>query len=260
MTLPLLLPTLLLASAVTATLSATFGMAGGLILMGVYTALLPVPEAMVLHGVTQLVANGGRAWLLRTHVRWRGIAGYAAGAAVAWGVVSAAHPTVDANVVFLGLGALPLLAAGIGAATSRGAGTGPGLLDFADARGAVLCGGLVAGTQLLFGVAGPLLDLFFVQTTLLRREVVSTKAVTQTLSHALKIGFFLPLLGDLPEASPLQPGLAAAVSVAGALAGTWVGGRLLERVSEAHFRRWTRRLVLAVGAVYLGKGLLGLAG
>lgn len=270
-----LLPVLLLASVVTATLSATFGMAGGLLLMGVYTALLPVPEAMVLHGVTQLVANGGRAWLLRAHVRWRGIVGYAAGAAVAWGALLLVHPVVDPNIVFLGLGALPFVAVGLSAATARAAATtpagaagalparSPGLLDFADPRGAVLCGGLVAGTQLVFGVAGPLLDLFFVHTRLLRREVVSTKAVTQALSHALKIAFFLPLLGigaaGAASSAPGSLAVAAAVSVAGALAGTWVGGRLLERVSEEHFRRWTRRLILVIGAVYLVKGIVGLA-
>ena len=38
----------------TAFLSGIFGMAGGLILMGVLLTLLPLPEAMALHAVTQV--------------------------------------------------------------------------------------------------------------------------------------------------------------------------------------------------------------
>ena len=52
----------------TAFLSGIFGMAGGLILMGVLLALMPVPAAMMLHGVTQLASNGWRAFLWRDHI------------------------------------------------------------------------------------------------------------------------------------------------------------------------------------------------
>ena len=47
----------------TAFLSGMFGMAGGLILIGVLLALMPVPEAMALHAVTQMASNGWRALL-----------------------------------------------------------------------------------------------------------------------------------------------------------------------------------------------------
>ena len=49
---------ILLATIATAMLSAVFGMAGGLILMGVLAALLPVASAMVVHGAVQSVSNG----------------------------------------------------------------------------------------------------------------------------------------------------------------------------------------------------------
>src|SRR5579864_2185124 len=42
----------------TALLSGIFGMAGGLILIGVLLTLFPVPQAMVLHAVTQMASNG----------------------------------------------------------------------------------------------------------------------------------------------------------------------------------------------------------
>ena len=55
----------------TALISGMFGMGGGMILMGVLLALLPLSQAMVLHGSVQLTSNGSRAWLLRRHIRWR---------------------------------------------------------------------------------------------------------------------------------------------------------------------------------------------
>ena len=45
----------------TALLSGVFGMAGGLILIGVLLVVMPLPQAMVLHAVTQMASNGWRA-------------------------------------------------------------------------------------------------------------------------------------------------------------------------------------------------------
>src|SRR5882724_3202948 len=67
----------------TAFLSGIFGMAGGMILIGVLLALLPLPEAMALHAVTQMASNGWRAALWLRHVRWVAVGAYVAGAAVA---------------------------------------------------------------------------------------------------------------------------------------------------------------------------------
>ena len=52
---------LLLSAFATALLSGVFGMAGGLVLMGVLALILPVQAAFVTHGVLQLAANGWRA-------------------------------------------------------------------------------------------------------------------------------------------------------------------------------------------------------
>ena len=60
---PLLISVLCLAMIGTSLLSGIFGMAGGMILIGVLLVLLPVPEAMMLHGVTQLASNGWRGLL-----------------------------------------------------------------------------------------------------------------------------------------------------------------------------------------------------
>ena len=61
-TLPVL-AALAVAAVVTSFISGIFGMAGGMLLIGVLLFLLPVPVAMVFHGVIQIAANGLRSWL-----------------------------------------------------------------------------------------------------------------------------------------------------------------------------------------------------
>jgi hypothetical protein len=100
-----------LTSLFTALLSGVFGMAGGMLLMGVYAALLPVPTAMVMHGGTQLVANVTRAILLRKDVYWRGFAPYVLGALAAFATLRELDFVPDQLLVFLGLGLTPFVAA-----------------------------------------------------------------------------------------------------------------------------------------------------
>src|SRR5882757_8863113 len=85
----LALTAVLLATMVgTSFLSGIFGMAGGLILVGVLLAIMPLPAAMMLHGVTQLASNGWRALLWWRHIRWSPVAAYVTGCALALGVWS----------------------------------------------------------------------------------------------------------------------------------------------------------------------------
>ena len=55
---------------VTSTISAILGMAGGVTLLGVMTALLPAPVVVPLHGIVQLASNWTRTWAFRRYVRW----------------------------------------------------------------------------------------------------------------------------------------------------------------------------------------------
>jgi uncharacterized membrane protein YfcA len=99
----------LVAVLLTATLSGVLGMAGGLLLMGVLLLVLPTAVAFVVHGLLQLVANGWRAVLHRRHVRWRVIAWYAVGSAVAAGLLAALSWIPSKPVIYLALGLVPAL-------------------------------------------------------------------------------------------------------------------------------------------------------
>ena len=51
---------LVVACFITATISGILGMAGGVTLLGVMTALLPAPTVVPLHGIVQLASNWTR--------------------------------------------------------------------------------------------------------------------------------------------------------------------------------------------------------
>jgi uncharacterized membrane protein YfcA len=239
---------LTLAAFATSVISAVLGMAGGMILMGVYALTLPVQVAMILHGVTQLFANGFRAWFLRERIYGTGLVGYAIGAALAFALFTGLALVVAAPVLFLLLGAIPLALQLVPLRFAP---------QFDKRPAAIACGALVTAASLLVGVSGPLLDVFFVRAELDRFEVIATKAVTQTAGHAMKILYFGWLVPSAPLEHELPLWLYPAL-VAAAYLGTRAGGRILEAFSDASFRRWTGRVVVALSLLYVWRGATGL--
>jgi hypothetical protein len=101
-------------------------------------------------------------------------------------------------------------------------------------------------------VSGPLLDAFFVRSTMSRHAVIATKAITQSWSHVMKIVYFGGLLA---VAGNDVPAWVAAAMVLLAFGGTSLSRQVLERISDAAFRNWTRWTVMTLGAVYLVSGV-----
>jgi uncharacterized membrane protein YfcA len=227
---------------VTSMISGVFGMAGGLILMLILGQFLTVPAAMILHGVTQFFSNGWRAVIWRRWIDWRIIGLYTLGALPALIVPLTVAYVPDKATMLILLGLTPYAALAIPQQLA---------LDATKTSHAVLCGFIVAGLQLIAGVAGPLLDTFFVRSALDRRAVVATKAATQALSHTLKVGYYGLLLAQVPT---LDLDVYAA-AIGAAIVGTTLAGPLLEKMSNENFRKWTKTIVLVVGAISIAQGL-----
>src|SRR4029078_1752322 len=104
---PLLIAALGLLMVATAFLSGLFGMAGGLILIGVLLTLMPLPTAMVLHAITQMASNGWRALLWRAHLRSRAVFVYLIGCALALGAWSVVRYVPNKPIALLLLGVTP---------------------------------------------------------------------------------------------------------------------------------------------------------
>lgn len=236
---------------VTALISGVFGMAGGLLLMGVLGLAFSVPEAMMLHGLMQSASNGSRAAVLIGHVQWRIVGLFALGATAAAGIFALLTFQPSKAALYLILGLTPILA---WIPKER--------LDVDAARPlqAALCGLLVTGLNVASGVSGPLLDVFFVRGKLGRHAVVATKAAVTVLAHIVKLAYYgAPLLAQSPD-SARTVGVLFLISLPFTIAGTWVGSRLLQRFTDDSFRRWTRLIVTGLGALYLIQGVALLAG
>lgn len=238
---------ILAASLGTAFISGIFGMAGGLVLMGVLLALVSLPTAMIVHGAIQMVANGWRAYLLRGAINWTVFQRYSAGALIGVALLGTAFAlglTLEKTQVYLLLGLTPLL---VWLPKERLD------LDILKREQAFGAGIVVQGLNTIAGVAGPILDLFFVRNAMTRQQIVATKSVTQCLSHIIKIGFWsVPAIyaanGDI---FPPLWFLAAAIPLA--MSGTWLGKQVLIRMQDANFKRIVKYLVTIIGAYYIAR-------
>lgn len=247
--LPLLILLLVLATSV---LSGIVGMAGGMILMAVLVAVYSVPVAMILHGVTQAGANGSRTWFLRRHVRWVVLGPYALGSLLCVGIFSLYRFVPERGLVLILIGAMPWLALLLPRQLT---------IDVQHPMTAFGCGLGVTAAQLLAGASGPLLDLFYQRSRLDRRQIVATKAVTQTLGHLLKLGYYGSLLigaDDTMFARGEAPVWLFLLVVPVAIIGTRVGTRILERLDETLFRRVSSQVILALGGACILAGSLEL--
>ncbi|MDB5803555.1 MAG: hypothetical protein JWN73_877 [Betaproteobacteria bacterium] len=233
---------------VTSFISGILGMAGGMILMGVFLALMPVPAAMMLHGVAQLASNGWRAWLWRREIDWRIFRGNLYGSLLILVVFCVLQLVAGRATVYIVLGLTPFVSYVLPPKLK---------LNVDKPYQPFACGVVATGLQLLSGVAGPILDVFFLQSKMSRHRVVATKASTQTLAHLLKILYFGFLLGH--DQGRVEWWLAISMIVV-AMAGNSASRGVLEKMTDVNFRRWTRGTVTVIGLVYLGNGVALLTG
>lgn len=244
MTVATTLIAIILAVLGTSFLSGIFGMLGGLILMGLLLLVLPVPVAMSLHAVTQMTSNGWRALLWYRYILWRVMPGYIAGSAVAFGLLAWISFQPPTAWVYIGLGIVPFLAVAVPARHAP---------DIRRPFASTVLGFIVMSIHVVAGVSGALLDIFFFRTDLDRRQIVATKAFSQTIGHFFKLVYFT-LVATRAEVNVEVPLWVFGVSVVTAMAGTSLARIVLDRLSNRAFQLWTRWLAVAIGGVYLLRG------
>jgi uncharacterized membrane protein YfcA len=226
----------------TSFLSGVFGMAGGMILLGVLLNYFEVAAAMVLFSIIQMVANGWRALQWRDYVRWPIFISYMIGAAIAFAAMFAVSFVPNKMTVYLTLGLMPF-AVELLPARAR-----PNI----EWRGMpFVTGFLTTVVQVLSGIGGLFLDIFFQKSMLDRKTTNATKAVVQSLSHVIRATYFISLSPrslDLPLAMCVPAVLLA-------IGGTMLAPFVLERMTDHGFRRWTRAIIFAVSVVYLARAV-----
>src|SRR5260221_13438044 len=100
----------------TSFLSGVFGMAGGMILLGVLLNYFDVATGMILFSIIQLFANGWRVLQWRRYVLWPILGWYVVGAAISFAGMWTIAFVPDKAMVYLALGLMPFVVEALPAA------------------------------------------------------------------------------------------------------------------------------------------------
>jgi len=220
-------------------ISGVFGMAGGMILLGVLLAYFDVATGMILFSIIQLFVNGGRVVQWRSYVLWPIVGWYVVGAALAFAAMWTVAFVPDKAMVYIALGIMPFAIEALPASAR------PNI----EWRGVPFFTGIAATVvQVLAGVGGLFLDIFFQKSMLDRKTTNATKAVTQTFSHVARALYF----GSLSGVGGLSLwGTVPAILLG--IAGTSLAPIVVERMSDHGFRQWSRTIILMISVVYLAR-------
>jgi uncharacterized protein len=214
-----------------------FGMAGGMVLLGVLLFYFDVATGMILFSIIQFFVNILRVVQWRQYVLWPIFGGYVVGAVLSFAIMWTIALVPDKATVYLLLGLMPFAVEALPASMR------PNI----EWRGVPFFTGVVTTiVQILSGVGGLVLDIFFQKSMLDRKTTNATKAVAQTFSHVVRAVYFGTLsgLGDLPV-------WATGPAILLAIAGTSLAPIVIERMTDHGFRQWTRWIILAISTVYL---------
>jgi uncharacterized membrane protein YfcA len=220
-------------------LSGVFGMAGGMILLGVLLNYFDVATGMIFFSIIQLFANGWRVVQWRHYILWRIFGWYFVGAVIAFAGMWMIAFVPDKAMVYLGLGVMPFVVEALPASMR------PNI----EWKGVPLFTGVATTIiQILAGVGGLFLDIFFQKSMLDRKTTNATKAVAQSFSHIVRAFYFGSLtgIGDVPLWA-IGPAILLAIG------GTSLAPFVIERMTDHGFRQWTRAIIFAISVVFLAR-------
>lgn len=232
---PGLFALLVVCAGFTSLVTAALGAGGGVMLLAIMAQVIPPQFIIPVHGIVQLGSNAGRAAMSWRHIDWGTMAAFVPGAIVGAALGSLVVVILAPGVIYLSIALFTLFLC-----------WGPKLPAVALGRAGTAMVGLVTNFLTLFvGATGPLVGAFLKQIHAGRFATVATFAATMSVQHILKaIVFQLAGFSLVPWLW-----LIMAMIAAGAI-GTWIGLKVLRRVSDQHFRLLFR-IILSVLAVRL---------
>lgn len=230
------------AALLTSVLSAVAGLGGGVILLLVIAQFVAPTTAIPIQGAIQLVSNGSRAALLRRSIAWPVVGwssllllpGSLLGVMIATSVPEHAVRVVLAAFVLVLAWRphwLKLTPTSPSPADQAGCDEHRSQERQARERRPMLLG-LGAATGLLnstVGASGPITSPFFKAVTATHVAFVATAAATQVAAHTAKLVAFTTSgwsIGDHLDV--------IGIGIVGVVAGSWIGTRLLGRISTTH--------------------------
>lgn len=226
-------------SSLTSMISASMGIGGGTLLIMTMAQVMPAMALIPVHGMVQMGSNGGRMLMTLRHIERGALLAFIPGAVVGALVASLLLIRLPEGVLELAIAAFVLFTT-----------WGPGLPKRALGRlGTLVAGAVTTFLSSLVGASGPMVAAFIKQRSNNRQTTVATFAACMTFQHLTKafvFGFagfvfheWLPLIG---------------VMILSGVVGTWLGLRLLKRLSDNRFDLFFRLVLtaLALRLVWLG--------
>ncbi|MBT3979853.1 MAG: TSUP family transporter [Bacteriovoracaceae bacterium] len=238
------MPFLVISVFFTSAFSGTFGMGGGLILMGILPIFYSIPQAMIAHGIIQLCSNGYRAYLLRSFISTRYIGIFLLGSLISAVFIWLLNPVPSKAQVYILLGIIPLLSMKVNSTS---------IFKKHQLAEGVVMGFISTSCNILGGASGPIIDTSLYQSSLKRREIVATKSLFSSLIHIMKIVYYAKFTTfDQFEISEISEILMVLVAV---ITGTKLGSYILNRIKEDQFRLIGVNLVRLMALIFVARGV-----
>lgn len=242
---PLLLIILTISAALTAVISATAGMAGGIVLLSIMTFFLDLSVIVPVHGVVQLASNSTRTLALFKHIEKRILFPMMFGLPIGTFIATQIITSIENKEIFYFL-----IAALIFYVLFKPKKLPHLKIPFWSFG---ILGVLVGILNPLIGATGPFMAPFYLRDDLTKEQIVATKACAQAFGHLLKIPAFLYLGFDYSKYL-----LLTALMIAGVVLGTRYGVGLLKKINEKTFRLIFRSALFIAACRILYKGLVSL--
>jgi uncharacterized protein len=223
-------------------LSAVAGFGGAVILLPVLTLAFGVRDAVPILTVAQLIGNASRVWFNRRDISWPVVGWFTLGGvplAVVGGVVFAQAPLPVLTRV---VGVLLLIVVVYRHIRPRTSASLP-RWSFAP------IGAVGSFLSALAGSVGPLMAPFFLGFGLVKGAYIGTEAMTAVVMHATKVVVYGTT--DLMTIKNVCVGLLLGAVM---VAGTYLGKRVVDRVSEQTFVRLIEMVLVVAGLYFLIAG------
>lgn len=225
-----------------AALTASLGLGGGMVLLAVMSAALPIVAVIPVHGVAQLGSNAGRALLQLRHVVWPIFLWFGLGGLL--GTFLGGQVVVSMPVWFLKTAIACFILFSVWGPKFQIPSPGP--------RAFFLTGAVGAFLTLFFGATGPIAATMLARANLDRFATMATHGACMLAQHLMKVVTF----GALGFAyAPWVP-LIAMVLLAG-FVGTLAGTRMLTHLPEAKFKAGFKLVITLIAFYLLVSAMIG---
>ncbi len=204
----------------TSTVTALFGLGGGLLLIGFLPGLLPASIIIPIHGTTQLVSNVSRACFAYRSIEWRLVPQFVAGSLAGILLFGVFLSTVPNQYIPVTIGLYILLS------------LWNKQFDTLMRRfeNIYVIGFLQTGLSLFVGATGPLATAMLLKKLKAKEQIVTTNAVFMSISHTLKIVLFGFLGFQFMNYLTIL-----CFMIGGATLGSFIGTKYRQRIHDQRF-------------------------